>query len=86
MLVVNIQSDLLSEAKVRVCVPLFPLREYGSGAKYLNPEIPFGDSIYVLMTEYTASLTLKDMGERVGSLGDERDRIIRAIDTLIGGV
>ena len=85
-LVVIVQNDLLDEFKVRVVIPLFPSQHYGDGAGSLNPELSIDGDRYVLMTEYIASLTIPELGERVGNISRERDRIVRAVDTLLAGV
>ena len=81
-----IQNDLLDELRVRVVVPLFRFSDYGAGAGSLNPTMDVNGSKYVMMTEYIASITVRDLGEMVGSLANERDTIVRAIDTLLAGV
>lgn len=84
--VVVIQNDLLDDMRVRVVVPLFRYADYGSGAGSLNPELIVNGTTYVLMTEYAASLTLPELGELIGSVAEDRDKIIRAVDTLLAGV
>lgn len=85
-LVVIIQNDLLDEMRVRVVVPLFPFADYGAGASSLNPEMTVNGCTYVMMTEYIASLAIQELGEKIGSVAADRDKIIRAIDTLLAGV
>lgn len=85
-LIVIIQNDLLDGLRVRVVVPLFSYADYGAGASALNPEIKVNGATYVMMTEYIASLTVQELGQKVGSVPDDRDKIVRAVDTLLAGV
>jgi len=58
----------------------------GRGVGTLTPEIRFDGSIYLLMPQLMATLSFGGLGEKVGSIANDRDKIIRAIDTLLAGV
>ena len=85
-LIVIIQNDLLDEMRVRVAAPLFPANDGLRRIQSLNPEIRIEGETYVLMPQLLASFSIQELGERVGSAADERDTIVRAIDTLLAGV
>lgn len=85
-LVVVIQSDLLDAMATRVVVPLMPLGMTGTPLTRLNPRIAFGDQTLVLVPQLAATLTIREIGERMGSVADQRDSITLAIDTLLAGV
>jgi toxin CcdB len=82
---VIVQSDLLDAMRTRVVAPLLPL-EGVHAVRTLNPEVRIGGAAFVLMPQLLATLTLDELGERVGSVDHMRDAIVRAIDMLLAGV
>lgn len=85
-LVVVLQNDLLSDLRTRVVAPLLPLDAAPPPLRGLNPALPVGEDLLVLMPQLMATLTLGEMGVRKGSLAHHRDQISRAFDTLWMGV
>ena len=83
---VVIQSDLFDELATRVVAPLLPRGVGGRGLRSLNPEVAIGDEGLVLMPQLLATLTVAELGERVGSLADRHDEIVRALDALLSGI
>ena len=53
---------------------------------YLNPTVTWGEESYLLMPQLAATLTIAELGERVGSLAIMCDAIVRAADALLAGV
>jgi toxin CcdB len=51
----------------------------------LTPVLPFNGEDYVLMTPQLAGLARADLGVAIGSLGNERQAIIAAMDFLMTG-
>jgi toxin CcdB len=88
--VVVIQSDLLEAMQTRVVVPLLPADQAGPPLPPLTPVIDQGVDPgrlpLVLMPQLTATLTLAELGTRVGSAAASRDAITRALDALLSGV
>ena len=83
---VVIQSDLLDAVATRVVAPLLPRGTGGRGLRSLNPEVVIGDETLVLMPQLLATLTVGELGERVGSLTHSSDEIVRALDALLSGI
>ncbi len=84
--VVDIQSDHLDIAETRVVIPLAKLTAYrGKALSGLNPVFDIDGTRVMLLTTQTATLPRRKLKERVTSLARERDRIVRAIDTLLLG-
>ena len=83
---VVIQSDLLDELATRVVAPLLLRGAGGRGLRSLNPEVAIGDQTVVLMPQLLATLTVGELGERVGSLTHSSDKIVRALDALLSGI
>ena len=84
--VVVLQSDLIHHLGTRAVAALVPKAEAGDGMWSLNPVIYFGDAAFVLAPQYLATLSLPELGERIGSLDHMRGEIIRAMDALLSGI
>jgi len=85
-LLVDVQSELLEPLNTRVVIPL--TRSPALTKKpvsHLTPEIPFGGDRYVLMTPQLAGLNRADLGPLAGSLAEERQVILSALDFLLTG-
>lgn len=82
----DVQSDLLSELRTRVVIPLY-LKSSLSGKLMtkLSPEVQVEGKKLVLMTPQLAGISVKDLGEPVGSLAEHRGEIIAALDLLFTG-
>lgn len=85
-LVVVLQSDLLDQLQTRVVAPLVPATSVERVMQSLNPTVMLGEAAYLVMPQLAATLTLAEMGEKVGSLAIMRDEIIRAVDALLSGI
>lgn len=85
--VVDVQSNHASEkVRTRVVVPLVPLTELGKPITGLNPVLRIDDRDYAFVAQSLATLTLPEMGERIGSLmADHGDRFAYALDILLTG-
>lgn len=85
-LVVILQSDLLAPMRTRVVAPLLPADRSGRPMPPLTPEIEIEGAAYLLMPQLAATLTLAELGDRVGTAAHRRDEITRAVDALLGGI
>ncbi|MCR8548378.1 CcdB family protein [Salipiger sp. P9] len=85
-LVTVLQSDLLDGLQTRVVAPLIPADQIGRVMAPLNPSVQVGAERFLLMPQLAATLTVAELGERVGSLAVMRDEIVRALDALLSGV
>lgn len=86
MFVVVLQSELLDRLATRVVAPLIPQDRIGAPLRTLNPVIQIGDTAYCVMPQLVATLTLGELGVRIGSLAMHRDEIVRAVDALLSGI
>lgn len=84
-LVVDCQSDVLAHLPTRFVIALLETSDAPLPAARFNPILSFEGSNYQLAPQYVASLSLAELGERIGSLADEHYPILTAIDFLIGG-
>ncbi len=84
--VVVIQHGLIDGIQTRAVAALIPEGKIGRTASTLNPKMIVGGDAYTLMPQVLATLTLAELNQKIGSLADERDKIIRAVDTLLAGV
>ncbi|QNT78460.1 CcdB family protein [Entomobacter blattae] len=82
--VLNVQSDLLEQLNTRMVVPLLsknslkPIRD-------LNPVFTIEGKEYMMMTQAMASISQKELKQKVCSLENKRDEIIHALDILLTG-
>lgn len=83
---VDVQSNLLSELGTRVVIPLF--QKKSSRVKpltKLTPELQINGKKFILMTPQLAGISIKELGDVVGSLSQHRSEIVAALDLLITG-
>lgn len=81
----DIQCDYLSRLATRVVVPLQPEEDAPPPARDLNPVFQIAGADYVMMTQYMAAVSQKELKRRAGSLVAAQDRIMKAIDMLFSG-
>ena len=85
-LLVDVQSDLLEPLITRVVIPLTKLPALAKKpVTHLTPEVSFGGDKYVLMTPQLAGINRADLGPLAGSLAEERQAILSAVDFLLTG-
>ena len=82
VLMVVVESDLLPPDPAVVVIPL--LRDYPA-VKDLNPQITFAGTTQILATRLIAAVRRANL-RRVGSVADQGDRVLRAVDVLMAGV
>jgi toxin CcdB len=85
-LLVECQSDFLSELETRFVVPLLPRSTTGRPIARLNPVFVIENRAYVLFPQFALSMLRTDLGRAVASLAHEQDRVIDAIDYLLSGI
>lgn len=84
--VIDVQSDYLDAADTRVVIPLARRAAYkGKILAPLNPILEVDGASVMLLTTQIATVPRRILKDRVGNLARERDRIVRAIDTLLLG-
>ena len=86
-LLLDVQSDLLETLSTRVVVPLSPVAAARDIVmKQLAPVLRFDGKQYVMLTPQLAGISMRELGQPIGSLVDERVTIIAALDLLITGI
>ena len=83
---VDMQSDLLEPLSTRVVIPL--TKAAGLVKKpvsHLAPQVTFDGDRYILMTPQLAGVARTDLGAPAGSLAEERQSILAALDFLLTG-
>lgn len=81
----DIQSDSLSELRTRIVAPLRLKAIVRPVSPRLNPVFEIADTEVVLMMHELLYLPTTTLGRRVGSLSDEHEKIMRALDFLTVG-
>ncbi len=83
---VEVQSDLLDELQTRVVIPLTKCTALAKRPlSNLTPAIKFDGETYTLMTPQLAGVARSDLGSSTGTLADQREVIVAAIDFLLMG-
>lgn len=85
-LAVDIQHDHLDQLPTRLIVPLLAPDDLAGGMGRLNPNIRFDGRDFVLKTEFATAVDIRELGQPVGNIAAERDRIIAAMDMLVSGI
>lgn len=81
----DIQADLLSPLATRVVVPLLTASAMGKVINHLNPMFTIKHHTVFMSTAELAGIHVRSLGKKVGSLKDQRDEIISALDFLFTG-
>ena len=85
-LLVDVQSDLLEPLSTRVVVPLTKTAALAKKpVSYLTPEISFSDDRYLLMTPQLAAVNRSELGPLAGTLANDRQTILAALEFLLTG-
>jgi toxin CcdB len=82
---VDIQSDLLSQLRTRIVIPLVPLPQFGTPVSRLNPVVAINGELHALATTDMAGVSIANLGEIVGSLDENANDIMNAVDFLLHG-
>jgi toxin CcdB len=81
----DVQTDLLDNLATRVVVPLITAAAMGKPIKHLNPQFQVEQLPVFMSTAELAGVPVRALGEKVGSLKDQRDEISAALDFLLTG-
>jgi toxin CcdB len=83
---VDVQSDLLEPLKTRIVIPMTKAPALTrKPVSHLTPEVSFNGDRYVLLTPQLAGIGRADLGPQAGTLAEERQTILAAIDFLLTG-
>jgi toxin CcdB len=83
----DIQSNLLSDLRTTVVIPLMPKRLAGNHIiSRLNPVVRIKSGNFIVMTQNLAGVDRKALGETVCDLDQYRSEIITAIDFVLSGI
>lgn len=81
----DVQADLLDNIATRVVAPLVSVSAMGKAIIHLNPQFNFKGIIVFISTAELAGVPVRALGHKVGSLNDQRNEIIAALDFLFAG-
>jgi toxin CcdB len=85
-LVIDCQSDLLSQIDSRFVVPLAKHRDLPRIAERLNPVFTIQGEEYVMLTQAAAAVRRRNLGAVVASLAEQSFEVTGALDVLLSGV
>jgi toxin CcdB len=81
----DLQADLLDNLATRVVAPLVAAALMGRAVRYLNPRFKVKGKAVFMSTAELAGVPKSALGEKVGSLKEQRNEIIDALDLLFTG-
>lgn len=79
------QADILGDLNTRFVVPLLAMDHAPKPAARLNPVYTIADQQCVMVTQFAASIPVRELGTWITSLIDEQDSINNALDMLTCG-
>ncbi len=83
----DIQSDLLSELRTTVVIPLTPSKLAAPmSLTRLNPNIVIDGKNFTVMTQEIASIDRNHLGAQAYNLSSYRSEIISALDFVLSGI
>jgi toxin CcdB len=85
-LVIDCQSDLLSDLNTRVVVPLIPLERAPKPARRFNPVFSIDGAEHVMDTQFVSAVERRQLGAVVASVADSSFEMTDALDVLISGI
>ncbi|MEQ1438855.1 CcdB family protein [Fontimonas sp. SYSU GA230001] len=86
-LLLDVQSDLVTDLETRVVVPLCLAASMRDKLiRTLMPALEIEGKSYAMLTPQLAGISKKQLGTEVADLGEHRDEILAALDLLITGI
>jgi toxin CcdB len=83
----DIQSDLLSELRTTVVIPLTPSKRAESmRLTRLNPTLVIDGKSFTVMTQEIAGVDRNQLGTQAYDLSSYRSEIIAALDFVLAGI
>lgn len=80
------QTDFLTRVETRLVAPLRLRAQIRQPIRRLMPIFNIDGVEYVMITPLLAAVPRNDVGKRIGSLADQHDEIMGAIDLLLTGI
>lgn len=81
----DLQADLLNSLATRVVAPLVSASAMGKPIDHLTPQFKVKRKAVYMSTAELAGVPVRALGDKVGSLKDQRHIIIAALDFLFTG-
>jgi toxin CcdB len=79
------QANVLSDLNTRFCIPLQPFEVAPLAGRRLNPEFKVEGTMLRMVTQFAASVPVRELGPPVANLNDQHAVIMNAIDMLTTG-
>jgi len=83
--ILDLQAVLLDNLATRVVAPLVAAALMGGAVEHLNPRFMVKGNVVFMSTAEIAGVPRSALGEKVGSLREQRNEIIAALDFLFAG-
>lgn len=86
MLFVDLQSGAVDAFNTRLLAPLVPIDPSLKPISRVNRELTFNSEVFLFMPQLMAAVRTRDLGDPLGNIADQRDRIVGSLDVLFVGV
>lgn len=86
MLFVDLQSGAVDEFNTRLLAPLVPAVESLKPIRRVNHALTFSSRTYLFMPQLMSAVRTKELGQPLGNIADQRDRIVSALDIVFVGI
>jgi len=84
-LLLDVQTDLLSDLNTRVVVPLLPKPRAPKPATRLNPVFDIDGQAFVMVTQFLAAVPAGILKSPIGKLDGDFEKVTIAVDMLMQG-
>ncbi len=81
-----LQADFAQLGDEKLAVPLVRKRDQQTHFGHLSPLVTIRDEEYVVQMQGLAGLRARSLGNAIGSIAGDRDRILAALDLLLFGL
>lgn len=86
LLLVDCQSDTFGDLATRLTAPLIPLDRSPERRPRLNPVFDIGDEPHVMLTQFAAAVSCRELADKIAALSAFRFQIVGAFDMLLTGI
>lgn len=83
-LLIDCQADTLARMDTRVVIPLVATQDVRAFPR-LTPVVRFNDDDYFIAAQLITAVSMRELGQPIGSLAEHRYAILGAIDLLVTG-
>lgn len=85
-LLLDLQDDMLQNLSTRVVAPLVSPNMFSPRMNIVNPALTLNGREYILLTHLLAAVKSSTLGKNIGSVSEQRNKIVAALGMLFTGI